>query len=65
LPKGTFASAFVIGNDDLARSMLARRRVSLLGEHFLATITVGSMTLDVSEPEPEPEPVMIESSGDG
>ncbi len=61
LPRGAFASTFVIGNDDLARSMLARRRISLLGEHFLATITVGSMTLDVSEPEPEPEPVVIES----
>ena len=35
--------------------------LTLLGEHFLTTITVGSVTLDVSEPEPEtapePEPV--------
>ncbi len=45
--------------------MLGRRRISLLGEHFLATVTVGSMTLDVSEPEPEPEPTIVESSGDG
>ena len=64
LPRNVFASTFVIGNDDLARSMLGRRHVSLLGEHFLATITVGSVTLDVSEPEPEP--VQLEgSSGDG
>jgi hypothetical protein len=61
LPRGAYASTFVVGNDDLARSMLGRRHVSLLGEHFLATITVGSMTLDVSEPEPE----VFESSGDG
>lgn len=65
LPRNVFASTFVVGNDDLARSMLARRHVSLLGEHFLATITVGSMTLDVSEPAPEPEPVIVESSGEG
>lgn len=61
LPRGAFASSFVIGNDDLSRSLMGRRRITLLGEHFLATITVGSMTLDVSEPEP----VAIESSGDG
>ena len=65
LPRNVFASTVVVGNDDLARSMLARRHVSLLGEHFLATITVGSMTLDVSEPAPEPEPVIVESSGEG
>ncbi|MDB4934818.1 MAG: hypothetical protein JWP87_1790 [Labilithrix sp.] len=58
LPRGAFASIFVVGNDDLARSMLGRRRITLLGEHFLATISVGSMTLDVSEPEPEvPQPI--------
>jgi hypothetical protein len=49
--RGFYASAFVVGNDDLARSMLGRRRLSILGEHFLAAITVGDMTLDVSEPE--------------
>lgn len=51
-PKGAFASTFMVGNDDLARSMLGRRRLTLLGEHFLATISVGSMTLDIAEPEP-------------
>jgi hypothetical protein len=45
--------------------MLGRRRISLLGEHFLATITVGTMTLDVSQPPPEPEPEPVESKGDG
>lgn len=50
LPRGAFVSSFVVGNDDLAGSMLARRRLSVLGEDFLATITIGSMTLDVSEP---------------
>jgi hypothetical protein len=52
-PNRAFVSSFVVGNDDLARAMFARRRISLVGEHFLATISVGSMTLDVSEPEPE------------
>ena len=62
-PKGFFASQFMVSNDDLARSMLGRRRLSILGEHFLATISVGSMTLDVSEPEEE---VTVEiSTGDG
>ena len=59
-------SSFVVGNDDLARSMVNRRRISLLGEHFLATISVGSMTLDVAEPEPEaPQDSMSDSMGDG
>jgi hypothetical protein len=62
-PKGAFVSAFLVGNDDLARSMLARRRLTLLGEHFLATISVGSMMLDISEPEP-PESMTVEV-GDG
>jgi hypothetical protein len=56
LPRGAFLSAFVVDNDDLARSMLARSPLTLLGETFLATVTVGSMTLDVSEPEPESVP---------
>jgi hypothetical protein len=60
LPRGAFLSSFVVGNDDLARSMLARRRVTVLGEHFLASITVGSLTLDVSEPQ---TPETAETSG--
>ena len=58
LPRGAFLSAFVVDNADLARSMLARSHLTLLGEDFLTTVTVGSVTLDVSEPEPEtaPEP---------
>lgn len=59
-PKGGgFPSTFVVDNDDLARSMFGRRRLTLLGEHFLATISVGSMTLDVSEPVPE---IILDSS---
>jgi hypothetical protein len=54
LPRGAFVSSFVVGNDDLARSMLSRRHLSVLGEDFLATITVGSMTLDVSDPVADP-----------
>jgi hypothetical protein len=61
LPRGLFVSAFVVDNDDLARSMLARSHLTLLGEDFLATVTVGSVTLDISDPQPdsvpEPEPV--------
>jgi hypothetical protein len=59
LPRGAFLSAFVVDNADIARSMFARRHLTLLGEDFLATVTVGNVTLDVSEPEPpvEPEPV--------
>ncbi len=48
-PSGLFLSTFRVGNDDLARSMLHRRHISVLGEHFLATVSVGAMTLDVSE----------------
>ena len=59
LPRGAFLSAFVVDNADLARSMMARSHLTLLGEDFLTTVTIGSITLDVSEPEPpsEPEPV--------
>lgn len=60
-PHGGFASTFIVGNDDLARAMFGRRRLTLLGEHFLATITVGTMQLDVSEPTPE---VFFEASED-
>lgn len=59
-PRGAFLSTFVVANDDLARSMFGRRRVTLLGEHFLATITVGSVTLDVSDPVPD---VIVDTSG--
>jgi hypothetical protein len=52
-PRGLFINSFAVGNDDLARSMLHRRHISVLGEHFLATVTVGPMTLDVSEPVEE------------
>jgi hypothetical protein len=31
----------------------------VLGEHFLATVTVGPMTMDVADPTPE-EPVVEE-----
>lgn len=59
-PRGGFISSFLVGNEDLARSMFGRRRLTLLGEHFLATISVGSMTLDVSEPE---QGVVVEGDG--
>jgi len=56
LPRGVFLSSFVVDNDDLARSMLARSPLTLLGETFLAAVTVGSVTLDVSDPQPESVP---------
>ena len=58
------ASSFAVSNDDLARSMLHRRHISVLGEHFLATVSVGPLTLDVSEPASE-APVEISSDGEG
>ncbi|CAN5924405.1 hypothetical protein BH11MYX4_BH11MYX4_19900 [soil metagenome] len=61
-PRGLFISSFAVGNDDLARSMLHRRHVSVQGEHFLATVSVGPLTLDVSEPVVE-EPTPVETSG--
>lgn len=61
-PRGLFINSFAVSNSDLARSMLHRRHISVLGEHFLATISVGPMTLDVSEPE---ETVVEISSGEG
>ena len=48
-----FQRSFVVDNDDIAASMLHRRRLSVLGEHFLATITIGGVTLDVSDPVEE------------
>ena len=59
LPRGAFLSAFVVDNDDLARSMMARSHITLLGEDFLATVSVGSVTLDVSQPEPETAPETV------
>ncbi|MDB5216135.1 MAG: hypothetical protein JWO86_4062 [Myxococcaceae bacterium] len=63
MPRGAFLSSFVVDNDDLARSMFARSHLTILGEEFLAAVTVGNFTLDVSRPEPptEPEPVQSES----
>jgi hypothetical protein len=57
--RGLFSSAFAVGNDDLARSMLHRRHISVLGEHFLATVSVGSVTLDVAEPVELESPVEV------
>ena len=62
LPRGAFLSAFVVDNADLARSMFARRQLTLLGEDFLATVTVGNVTLDVSEPEAPVEPERLPDS---
>lgn len=62
LPRGAFLSAFVVDNADLARSMFARRRLTLLSEDFLATVTVGNVTLDVSEPEAPVEPERLPDS---
>lgn len=58
-PKGLYLSSFLVGNDDLARAMIGRRHLTLHGEPFLPTITVGSMTVDVSEPEPESPSVEV------
>ncbi len=65
-PRGLFIASFAVGNDDLARSMLHRRHVSVQGEHFLATVSVGPLTLDVSEPVvEEPTPVETGSMEEG
>lgn len=63
--RGYYVSAFTVGNDDLARSVLGRKPLTLLGEHFLTTITIGSATLDVSEPQPEVFGASGELAGDG
>jgi hypothetical protein len=52
--RDTYVSRFVVDNDDLARSMLDHRHISLLGEQFFATITMASTMLDVVEPVTEP-----------
>ncbi|CAN5874545.1 hypothetical protein BH11MYX4_BH11MYX4_39130 [soil metagenome] len=54
--EGLFVSTFAVSNADLARSVLHRRHVSVLGEHFLATVAVGPLTLDVAEPVVESVP---------
>ena len=65
-PRGLFIASFAVGNDDLARSMLQRRHISVHGEHFLATVSVGPLTLDVSEPVvEEPTPVEEGSAEEG
>lgn len=65
-PRGLFLASFAVGNDDLARSMLHRRHVSVQGDHFLATVSVGPLTLDVSEPVvEEPTPVDQGSAEEG
>lgn len=51
--KPLFQRSFIVDNDDLAASMLHRRRLSVSGEHFLATVTIGNVTLDVSDPVDE------------
>ena len=64
-PRGVFLSSFAVGNDDLARSMLHRRHISVEGEHFLATVSIGPLTLDVSEPVVEdPAPVEVASESE-
>lgn len=65
LTKSLYVSAFVVGNDDLALSTVGRKHLTLLGEQFLATVSVGSMTLDVSEPEPEaPAPAAVDEGSE-
>lgn len=67
LPRGVFMSSFVVDNADLARSVLAWSHLTLLGEDFLATVTVGSVTLDGTGPQPEtvPEPEPIAQPEEG
>ena len=62
-PRGLFIASFSVGNDDLARSMLHRRHVSVQGEHFLATVSVGPLTVDVSEPVVEEPPPVEQDQG--
>jgi len=54
--EGLSVSTFAVSNADLARSVLHRSHVSVLGEHFLATVAVGPLTLDVAEPAVETVP---------
>jgi hypothetical protein len=58
-------SSFLVDNDDLALAIVGRRHLTLLSDRFLPTITIGAMTLDVSEPE-VPEATVDEpvTSGD-
>lgn len=50
-----YPSSFTIENRDLSRAMMQRRQVSVLGEYFLATVTIGGVTLDVTTPESDQE----------
>jgi len=66
-PRRGFSETFAVDNDDLARAMMHRRRLSVLGEGFLTTVSIGAVTLDVAEPEPVEPPVVqvIESENEG
>lgn len=60
-PRRGFTETFAVDNDDLARAMMHRRRLSVLGDDFFPTVSIGAVTLDVAEPEPEPvEPPVVQ-----
>ncbi len=56
---GTYTAHFLVGNDDLAHAVLARRALTVQGTPFPATVSIANLTLDVTEPTP------TEDTGDG
>ena len=59
-PRREFTETFAVDNDDLARAMMLRRRLSVLGDDFFPTVSIGAVTLDVAEPVEPPVVQVIE-----
>ena len=58
-PTGSHVALFDVANDDLARAVLSRRRVTLHGAAFAPVATVGGASLDLADDLP-PEPIVEE-----